>query len=62
MLESKIVSAILGSSTKETSMTAYDKGYEAFLYGDSDKENPYDFGTDNYDEWLNGWCSAAAGH
>jgi len=34
-------------------MTAYDKGYEAFLYGDSDKENPYDFGTDNYDEWLN---------
>ena len=43
-------------------MTAYDKGYEACLYGDSDKEKPQDFGTDNYDEGRNGWCSAAAGH
>jgi ribosome modulation factor len=45
-------------------MTAYDKGYDAFLRGESDGDNPYgyEYEPDNFDEWLNGWCAAAAQH
>lgn len=45
-------------------MTAFDYGYEAFLRGEGDRENPYgyEYQPEAFDEWLNGWCAAARDH
>lgn len=43
-------------------MTAWEKGYAAFLAGESDGDNPYgyEFEPNSFDDWLDGWCAAAA--
>jgi ribosome modulation factor len=37
---------------------AYDAGRQAYLDGQHDDVNPYQFGTQLYDDWEHGWDSA----
>lgn len=37
---------------------AYSRGYDAWLAGDSQDDCPYDTGSGEAKEWLNGWKCA----
>lgn len=45
-------------------MTPFELGYDAFLRGEYDTENPYVriYEKDDFDSWLDGWCAAARDH
>lgn len=36
-------------------MNAYRQGLDAALHGCKETDNPYEEGTQNYEEWLNGF-------
>jgi len=41
-------------------MCPYLWGEQAFKEGKTAMDNPYLFGTDNYDDWRDGWYNARA--
>ena len=41
--------------SKSDFQDAYDEGYEACMRGQSRKKNPYPKGSDQHEDWDNGW-------
>jgi len=37
---------------------AYERGYEAYKAGASIDDNPYRYSTEEYQEWMWGYCDA----
>ena len=41
---------------------AFDDGYQAYIDDIDLDDNPYEFDTDEYDEWEEGWLTAEEDH